>query len=156
MPNWHLWNRPVPDPRQSAPLQNAGFARVQPEALIIPRRVTRTRRKGYRLPPHTIYVGRPTKWGNPFAAKDRGHAKATILHKRWLAGDIGALTLEGMGFHPAEIDALDRLRCRVLQDLHQLAGHNLACWCPATSDWCHAQTLLELAATHADYERFSV
>lgn len=105
------------------------------------------------MPPLAIYVGRPTKWGNPFQAKRWGHAKSVILHKRWLAGDIGALTLERMGFHPAEIDALDRLRCRVLTDLHQLAGRNLACWCPVNTDWCHAETLLQLARTHADYER---
>lgn len=145
----------MPDLRQSDPLQNAGFPRVQPAAHFTPRRVMRSRRRGSQLPPRTIYVGRPTKWGNPFATRDRGHAKAVILHKRWLAGDIGALTLEGMGFSPAEIDALDRLRCRVLTDLHQLAGHNLACWCPENSDWCHAETLLALSAVHADYERFS-
>lgn len=119
------------------------------------RRVQRPRRKGITLPPVTIYVGRPTKWGNPFQDRGVGHARSVILHKSWLAGDIGALTLEHMGFHPAEIDALDRLRCRVLTDLHQLAGHNLACWCPVNSDWCHADTLLQLARIHADYERFA-
>lgn len=108
------------------------------------------------MPASVIYVGRPTKWGNPFQATRWGHAKSVILHKRWLAGDLGAFTLERMGFHPAEIDALDRLRSRVLTDLHQLAGHNLACWCPLNSDWCHAETLLQLATAHADYERHAV
>lgn len=31
-----------------------------------PLRVQRKRTKGYRLPSGSIYVGRPTKWGNPF------------------------------------------------------------------------------------------
>lgn len=84
-----------------------------------------------------------------------GHAKSVLLHIRWLDGEMGALTLERMGFCPAEIDALDRLRCRVLADLHLLAGHDLACWCPTSSRFCHADTLLRLAAVHADYERFA-
>jgi hypothetical protein len=92
-------------------------------------------------------------WGNPFMVDRWGHARSVILHKEWLAGRVGALTLENMGFSPAEIDAIERLRCRVLTHLHQLAGKDLACWCPLTSDWCHAETLLQMAAVHAVYER---
>lgn len=84
-------------------------------------------------------------WGNPFMARRWGHAKSVILHKKWLEGDLGALTLENMGFNPAEIEALWRLRLRVLASIASLSGHDLACWCPLTSDWCHAQTLLEIA-----------
>ena len=113
----------------------------------------RSRRKGAQLPAGAIYVGRPTKWCNPFAHRQWGHAKATILHKEWLAGHIGALTLERMGFCPAEIAALDRLRVRVLVDLHQLAARDLACWCSVRSEWCHAETLMRLAIVHAEYER---
>ena len=121
----------------------------------IPRaqRVQRSRRKGYRTPEGTIYVGRPTIWGNPFAVSGRGHAKATILHKEWLAGRLGALTLERMGYCPAEIETLGRLRERVLTRLHELAGHDLACWCPLTSQWCHAETLLALAPDYTEFER---
>ena len=126
-------------------------------SCAIPRgqRVQRSRRKGYRTPEGVIYVGRPTLWGNPFACADRGHAKATILHKEWLARRIGALTLERMGFCPAQIAALDRLRERVLVNLHRLAGQDLACWCPLTSEWCHAETLLTLALLHGDIERLA-
>lgn len=118
-----------------------------------PQRVQRSRRKGYRTPEGVIYVGRPTMWGNPFAVAGRGHAKATILHKEWLAGRVGALTLERMGYCPAEIDALDRLRERVLTRLHELHGRDLACWCPLSSSWCHADTLLRLAPLYADLDR---
>ena len=31
-----------------------------------PRRVQRRIFKGWRLPPDTVYVGRGSKWGNPF------------------------------------------------------------------------------------------
>lgn len=118
-------------------------------------RVQRSRRKGAPAPDGSVYVGRPTIWGNPFQARGYGHAKSVILHKSWLAGQIGALTLERMGFSPAEIDALSRLRERVLTNLHRLAGRNLACWCPLSSEWCHAETLLRLAPLHAEFDRFA-
>jgi len=123
--------------------------------LHTPRRIQRPRRKGARLPEGAIYVGRPTLWGNPFQSRRRGHAKSVILHDQWLQGRIGALTLERMGFCPAEIEALTRLRIRVLTGLHRLAGHDLACWCAPSSQWCHAETLLRMAVTHADYERLA-
>lgn len=100
------------------------------------------------MPVGTIYVGRPTFWGNPFMARKWGHAKSVTLHRRWLQGEVAALTLERMGFDPAEIDAMQRLRARVLTSLHRLAGHDLACWCPLTSKWCHAELLLDLAPLH--------
>ena len=109
-----------------------------------PIRLQRSRRKGARTPAGAIYVGRPTRWGNPFAAGKFGHMKSVILHRHWLAGHLGALTLERLGFSPAEIDALNRLRLRVMANAPQLAGRALQCWCPLTSD-CHADTLLTLA-----------
>lgn len=119
------------------------------------KRVQRSRRKGTTTPQGAIYVGRPTMWGNPFAGRRWGHAKSVILHQNWLAGHLGALTLERMGFSPAEIDALGRLRARVLTNLHTLAGRDLACWCPLSSEWCHAETLLRLAPLHAEYDRYA-
>ncbi len=122
--------------------------------MILPgQRLQRSRRKGSKLPDGAVHVGRPTMWGNPFMVARWGHARSVILHKEWLAGRVGALTLERMQFSPAEIDAIERLRCRVLTQLHHLAGKDLACWCPLTSHWCHAETLLQLARDHAEYER---
>ena len=31
-----------------------------------PVRIQRKRTKGWKMPPNTVYVGRPTEWGNPF------------------------------------------------------------------------------------------
>jgi hypothetical protein len=31
-----------------------------------PKRIQRKRVKGWKMPPNTVYVGRPSKWGNPF------------------------------------------------------------------------------------------
>jgi hypothetical protein len=77
-----------------------------------------------------------------------GHAKSVILHREWIHFRLGALTLERMGFCPAEIEALDRLRLRVHATMHELVDRDLACWCPLTSEWCHADTLIELAVLH--------
>ena len=74
-----------------------------------PRRLQRSRRKGAQIPPGAIYVGRPTLWGNPFMVARFGHAKSVRLFQRWLNG-MGALSLERLGFCPAEIAALDRRR----------------------------------------------
>lgn len=118
-------------------------------------RIQRSRRKGAPLPAGAIYVGRPTHWGNPFQGRGVSHARSVILHGEWLKGQVGALTLERLKFSPGEIDALDRLRIRVLTQLHTLAGHDLACWCPLSSEWCHAETLLQLAPLYAEIERFA-
>lgn len=126
--------------------------------LIAPprgRRIMRPRRRGSRLPEGAVYVGRPTLWGNPFMVGRWGHARSVILHENWLAGRLGALSLENMGWNAGEIEALERRRRRVLTSLHTLAGRDLACWCPLTSQWCHAETLLSLAPTHWELERLA-
>jgi hypothetical protein len=95
-----------------------------------PQRIQRKRTKGWKMPPNTVYVGRPTKWGNPFSASEYGHRLATANYKRRLQGliQIGAI------------------------DLSPLKGKNLACWCvvdnewcPSDEQWCHADVLLEIA-----------
>jgi Domain of unknown function (DUF4326) len=92
----------------------------------MPKRLTRSRRKGSKLPANSRYVGRPTLFGNPFAMPRFGHAKA-----------------------------LKRLRERVLTNLHRLDGYDLACWCPQTSLWCHANTLLKMAPEYAEFNRLA-
>lgn len=118
-------------------------------ALTKGRRHRRSRRKGARTPPGVIYAGRPSFLGNPFTIECFGHACSVKLHRRWLAGRLGALTLERLGFDPAEIDALARLRARVLAALPSLRGRDLQCWCPLNSRWCHVDTLLRIAAAGA-------
>ena len=36
------------------------------ETMAQPKRIQRKRTKGWRMPPGAVYVGRPTKWGNPW------------------------------------------------------------------------------------------
>lgn len=76
------------------------------------------------FPEGAVYVGRPSKWGNPFPLRDR-------LSERERAEVIG------------------RYRAWVCDQPHlmaalpELRGKDLVCWCaPAL---CHGDVLLELA-----------
>jgi len=96
----------------------------------MPERIQRRRTKGWRMPEGAIYVGRPSKWGNPFRIghtyngpgliRDAAHAVET--YRAWL------------GMNDYGDDPLD---------FTELAGHDLACWCPDQP--CHADVLLEIA-----------
>jgi hypothetical protein len=116
-----------------------------------PQRLQRPRGRGVERRPSegAIYVGRPTIFANPFGAKRFGHVRSVILHRRWITFRLGALSLERLGFTPHEIDALGRWRSRLIDRLPAIAGCDLQCWCPSTSKWCHADTLLALANEHA-------
>lgn len=99
-----------------------------------PRRVQLSRAKGWRMPPNTVSVARPTLWGNPFrigmlGVPDAAAAVALFeraLRRRDLRDDDRRFV-----FSP------DRLRAF-------LGGKNLACWC-RLGEPCHADVLLRLA-----------
>lgn len=74
------------------------------------------------IPAEAIYVGRPTKWGNPFIIGMHGTRREVIEHyEKWLY-------TSGM-----------------INEIGGLRGFDLVCWC-APSD-CHADVLLRLANT---------
>lgn len=123
----------------------AASQRSEEAARPLPRRLQRSRRKGAKTPLGVRYCGRPTIFGNPFRLDRFGHARSVALHRRWFDGRLGDLTLERLGFGPAEIDALHRLRLHVHAALHQLRGRDLQCWCPVNSRWCHVDTLIARA-----------
>lgn len=93
---------------------------------LVPCRVQLSRRKGWRMPPNTVKVCRPGKFGNPYVVGVDGTA-AECVEK--FAKDI---------FH---------INGRVdfeVEDVATLRGKNLACWCNLDAP-CHADTLLALA-----------
>ena len=105
-----------------------------------PQRIQRQRTKGWRMPEGAVYVGRGTKWGNPWRvgqiAKVETPSLNTLewwLHREFLITPELAVALYRAAFTP---DA-DLIRT-------ELAGKDLACWCPLESP-CHADVLLELA-----------
>ncbi len=90
------------------------------------------RRETRIIPPGAIYVGRPTKWGNPFLMNDpllpaglskEGKRNAVVReYRRWI-----------------------ETQPELMASLPELHGHDLVCWCAPLP--CHADVLLELANT---------
>lgn len=93
-----------------------------------PRRVQRRAEKGWRLPPNTVYVGRGTKWGNPFPFDHQrylGKSWAVDAYAQWLTSTLQGMTL-------------------LREHLHELKGKNLASW-ERLDEPSHADLLLTLA-----------
>ena len=122
----------------------------QARAVVKPIRIQRQRTKGWRMPANTVYVGRPTKWGNPFIASTDPDAR----YGRGISAEIAVncfrrcLDKEGLwssipvhqwpqGKIPAEWVTVEDVRL-------ELRGKNLACWCRLDQP-CHADVLLEIA-----------
>lgn len=97
----------------------------------MPNRIQRKRSKGWKMPPNAIYVGRPTKWGNPFKRCEHfGDHTLVGLYRDYLAGNLARYAEEG----PRIAEAAKS----------ELRGKDLACFCPLDSP-CHADVLLEIA-----------
>ncbi len=92
-------------------------------------RVYNKREKG--VPKDAVYIGRPSKWGNPYTHHERGTAASfrvatreeAVESYRWWITEGGGTWL--------------------LADLHELRGKDLVCWCNPLA--CHGDVLLELA-----------
>jgi hypothetical protein len=64
--------------------------------------------------PGSLCVGRPSRWGNPFAVKDHGQQRAYDLHREALLGDQalardGAVSAEP--HYPMVFSRRDTSRC---------------------------------------------
>lgn len=103
---------------------------------MTPTRIQRSRKKGWRMPPNTICVSRPSKWGNPFRVgmwRDYSAEDAVRDYKLWFNRDPSKRSCEmAFGKPPNFTDVLS------------LRGKNLACWCKIGSP-CHAHWLLKIA-----------
>jgi hypothetical protein len=93
---------------------------------------------GWRMPPGAVYVGRPTRWGNPFRP---GHADQALSGDGWVVKSIGIAGTEGRA---EAVAAFRDWIATVDIDFSELRGRDLACWC-ALDQPCHADVLLELA-----------
>jgi len=71
---------------------------------------------------YDTYVGRPTKWGNPFVIGKHGDRDEVIRkYERWIKGNP-----------------------QLMAALPELKGKVLGCWCAPLS--CHADVLARLSA----------
>ena len=83
---------------------------------LIPERIRRSRKKGDRMPAGAVYVGRPTKYGNPFKGD-----KAVVRYRAHLENQLRE--------HPHFLDSLRKAKF-------------LACWC-ALDKPCHVDVIIE-------------
>lgn len=83
------------------------------------------------MPEGAVYVGRPTKWGNPFKIAPgkfhfHTHEEVVKAYEDWLTSPIPS-TGTALGYAAQELRGLD-----------------LVCWC-ALDRPCHADVLLRVA-----------
>ena len=93
-----------------------------PTDVRAPRRVRLRRTAGWRLPPNTKVVSRPSPYGNQYKVAEHGQQGAVDRY------------IEHLGRHPE----------LVRQARDELRGWNLACWCREDAP-CHADVLLRVA-----------
>lgn len=106
-----------------------------------PRRVKLSRKAGARKPPDAVTVARPSRWGNPFVmgqpdprsptGEPFTRASSVDAYRTWIAGDAPSSWTDAVPASHDEIRA-------------ELAGKDLACWCPPDEP-CHADVLLTIA-----------
>lgn len=94
----------------------------------MPIRVQRKRTKGYKLPPNTVCVTRPGKFGNPFdTASEFSEAVECCSELKaippWIDREKGERIIW------------------IIEHMDELKGRNLACYCPLDRR-CHADMLL--------------
>ncbi|MEU1449880.1 DUF4326 domain-containing protein [Streptomyces mirabilis] len=116
-----------------------------------PARLQRRRTAGWRAPTAAKYVGRGTRWGNPYTVTQCGPTHAVL-------NETGSVIFGSKSETEARRVAVDWYRAWFSSqpDLaaavrQQLAGRDLMCWCPLPEpgqpDHCHAAVLLDLART---------
>jgi uncharacterized protein DUF4326 len=71
--------------------------------------------------PFEVYIGRPSKWGNPFIiGKDGGRQEVIAKYEIWV-----------------------KTQPQLMNALPELRGKVLGCWCSPMS--CHGDVLVKLA-----------
>lgn len=105
-------------------------------------RIQRKRVKGWRMPDNTKYVGRGSKWGNPFAVG----SLISIDRLNELGVDYSPLVgIDGNVKCTLEL-AIKAFEAHLLQShlkLDDLLGFDhLACWC-SLDNQCHADIILK-------------
>jgi len=106
-----------------------------------PIRIQRKRTKGWKMPLNTVYVGRGSKWGNPFGVGYYYKIQQDVvsLRPRQVRGYRNITP-----YSACELFKTFRVPKILLEIKTELRGKNLACWCKE-SEPCHADVLLEIA-----------
>jgi len=120
-----------------------------------PKRIQRKRTKNWKMPDNAVYVGRPTKWGNPIRLNGNCiYIDASYRRKilsPWVFYNVGDIEdviylfekiLDGTQFTNPDLQYWSDHFAGL--DLSELKGKDLACWCKLNEP-CHADILLKYA-----------
>ncbi|NKR61690.1 DUF4326 domain-containing protein [Rhodococcus hoagii] len=119
----------------------------------MPQRIQRQRTRGWRMPEGAVYVGRPSKWGNPFTVGEMAqhwhrattHPYAFYIDRHTVgSADQAAGLFRKIVLDPSEHEFYGHETPTIEEIRAELAGRDLACWCPLDQP-CHADVLLEIA-----------
>lgn len=72
------------------------------------------------IPDGAVYIGRPSKWGNPFVIGKDGNRKE-VLDK---------------------YEVYLRSNSELMASIHELEGKNLVCWCRPVA--CHGDVIIKV------------
>ena len=116
-----------------------------------PVRIQRKRTKGWRMPPDTVYVGRPSRFANPYRIGEMTPKQAVEKFRKLifyimsdLPGDRPKPWLQQKHTPLYWCTKAGSVNVHPSVPLAPLRGKNLACWCPLDQP-CHADVLLEIA-----------
>ena len=111
-----------------------------------PIRIQLSRAKGWKMPPNTVKVSRPTIWGNPFRADQCREVGYRGTDAEIAARCVGAFRAWLGPYWRNNWDGPESKAARevTLSRPPELRGKNLACWCKPGQP-CHADALLEVA-----------
>jgi len=113
--------------------------------MSAPKRIQRRRTKGWRMPEGAVYVGRPSNWCNTWKVGGIITDDGPRYYGRRYAYIDGQLAAELFRRWATQDGPLDHDSRQFREQVRaELAGHDLACWCPP--GWpCHGDVLLDLA-----------
>jgi hypothetical protein len=82
----------------------------------------------FKKDPYDVYIGRGSKWGNPFTHKD---------------GTIAQFKVSSRKEAIEKYEEWIKTQPDLMDSLHELKGKTLGCWCKPQS--CHGDVLKKLA-----------
>lgn len=82
----------------------------------------------FKKDPYDIYIGRPSKWGNPFSHKEGTLAEFKVKNRAEAVAKFEDYLLSNK---------------ELLNSLHELQGKILGCWCKPNK--CHGDILAKHA-----------
>lgn len=142
-----------------------------------PKRIQRKLTRGWKMPAGVVYVGRPSRWGNPFKLikKPFFAADGDVLNG-WRVVNASDVTISpSYGEHHVALEKLIEVYKHHMKlavnflDVSELHGKDLACWCRLCDahkdgkplgvecpdcDPCHADVLLKFVNVETAVENW--